>query len=153
MKVSSSWTWSDGTPWGHYEKWGPGGPSGDGDCVEMYIDDTWNTASTWNDLPCKDLLDLRFVCQRTATDTPSPSSSCPPPWKEKFGKCYNFFTEKKSWQEAENHCKANEVILRNNDKSTISYLGYRVTWFPFKMKQKINLSTTVFILELKGVFG
>ena len=67
IKINSIWTWSDGTPWGDYEKWGPGGPSGDGDCVEMYIDDTSNTESTWNDLTCANFLDLPFVCQITTT--------------------------------------------------------------------------------------
>ena len=71
-KVNSSWTWSDGTAWGSYTKWGgwggPGSsPSGDGDCVEMTAEFTWDSESTWNDLPCAGLLDLPFVCQRPKT--------------------------------------------------------------------------------------
>ena len=67
MKVSSSWTWSDGTVWG-YSKWGHDSPSGDGDCAEMTTEFTWDSEREWNDVPCADWLDLPFVCQTTSDE-------------------------------------------------------------------------------------
>ena len=45
----------------------------------------------------------------TTTTTTTTTSFCLEGWVEQFGKCYKYFSEEKTWQDAEDHCQSNEV--------------------------------------------
>ena len=57
------WSWSDGTPW-DYQNWGPGEPSGDGECLENK-----DKEGKWNDRGCNNIGDqhgdLGYVCKKS----------------------------------------------------------------------------------------
>ena len=54
-----------------FNKWLPGEPSGDGDCVELINRPLWNknedAAGSWNDLGCS-YSDRYYICQRLSNN-------------------------------------------------------------------------------------
>ena len=57
--------------------------------------------------PCQNI--KKFICEKEASgpleNSGNSDTGCPKGWKNKFGNCYGwFFTEMRTWQEAENHC-------------------------------------------------
>ena len=63
-KSGNVWAWADGTP-ATYTNWSPGNPSGDGTCVELFSD------GTWNDLNC-DAHDRATLCETHQNSGPVP---------------------------------------------------------------------------------
>ena len=77
-KTGGQWQWDDGTPW-DYQNWGPGSPSGDGNCLEA-----WNrNGGEWNDRGCTNIAhDMYFVCRKhsefSSPSTIEPTTTKPP---------------------------------------------------------------------------
>merc|ERR1712183_1258751 len=51
----------------------------------------------------------RFGICLTTTSPDSPG--CPTGWVKQFGRCYQFSTQEKNWDEAKEHCRSNEAQL------------------------------------------
>jgi len=110
---TQTWTWSDGTPW-NYQYWFIYQPSdkGAGMCRSVKIFKTIAMTRCENR--------RKFICEQEATIVTSGNSGtatvvtsensetgCPAGWKSMFDSCYQwFYTEMKTWQEAENHCQS-----------------------------------------------
>ena len=52
---------------------------------------------------------MKECCRGQIVTTESPTTECPVGWSTFNGKCYKFFSEKKTWDDAENQCVQNEV--------------------------------------------
>jgi len=62
--ADDQWTWTDGTPF-DYVDFGPGEPTGDGFCGDIWNDSTWLVG--WNDVSCYTKYDKSFICQKYPT--------------------------------------------------------------------------------------
>merc|ERR1712183_123854 len=56
----------------------------------------------------------RFGICLTTTSPDSPG--CPTGWVKQFGRCYQFSTQEKTWDEAKEHCRSNEVVTTNTEQ-------------------------------------
>ena len=85
-----------------FKSWHKGEPNNYGkgeDCTEIFFSN-WGPKRQWNDIACSHK--KPFVCE-LAQDTPE-EETCPDGTKEKAGKCYKFFNQKKNFHDAEKEC-------------------------------------------------
>merc|ERR1711874_226611 len=102
-KEGSGWNWSDGTLW-NFNDWYPNQPSGDGDCTELLSE---RRHDGFNDLHCS-VHSRPFVCQ---ISTGPPSTVCQAGWSDFNGECYKYFSQEKTWDDAEDQCVAEQAHL------------------------------------------
>ncbi|XP_061614123.1 macrophage mannose receptor 1 isoform X1 [Phyllopteryx taeniolatus] len=134
VNLDHSFSWLDETPvtYTAWEQNEPNFANNDENCVTIY-----KSMGYWNDINCG--MELPSVCKRssmfvntTVMATAEPKGGCAPEWLAFQGKCYKFVgADKKSWQDAREHCKnqggnlVSVVSEREQAFLTMQLLRYR----------------------------
>ena len=85
------------------------------------------------------LVQKETTTDREDTTTTTTTASCPSGWIKKFGNCYQFFSEGRSWSDAEDHCKDNGV--RSNHRNIKSYflVPGSFGFYPYRRRKPIYI--------------
>ncbi|CAD5120109.1 DgyrCDS8687 [Dimorphilus gyrociliatus] len=108
--------WVDNAPF-DYSNWADGEPNGqpyEVQCTEAYSNNDRNYGK-WNDHDCNS--DIGYICQyrknaqNEITSAPPPPPRCDNGWDAYNHNCYKFYSNKSTWEEANNKCKEGRGTL------------------------------------------